>query len=155
EAGRAAGSITAGDTPTTATLDVRVDRPHLWAVDDPYLYTVTTELLVEGRVVDSYTTTAGFRWTTFDPKAGVALNGVPMKLHGVNLHHDLGALGSAVNRDALTRQLTLMKSMGVNALRTSHNPPAPELVHACERLGIMMMVEAFDVWNVAKVRNDY
>jgi beta-galactosidase len=155
EVGRATGSATVGGTPVTASLDVRVARPHLWDVTDPYRYSVATELAVHGEVVDRYLSRAGFRWTAFDAAAGFSLNGHRIKLHGVDLHHDSGALGSAVNRDALLRQMTLMKRMGVNALRTSHNPPAPELVQVCEQLGIVIMVEAFDVWNRGKVANDY
>jgi beta-galactosidase len=155
EVGHAASSASAGSTPVTTAVDVRVPHPHLWDVSDPRLYSVTTQLEVAGRVVDRYVSRMGFRWTRFDPQGGFFLNGRRLKVQGVNLHHDLGALGAAVNRDALRRQMTIMKSMGVNALRTSHNPPAPELVQVCEELGIVMMVEAFDVWNVRKVPNDY
>jgi len=97
----------------------------------------------------------GFRTARFDPQAGFFLNGRRVKLQGVNLHHDLGALGAAVNGDEIVRRLRIMKGMGVNAVRTSHNPPAPELVEACEQLGIVLMVEAFDVWNVGKTPYDY
>ena len=155
QVGRAATSVSAGDNPVTAAVDIRVAHPRLWDVIDPYRYSVSTELVAAGRVVDSYVSRTGVRWTRFDPQAGFFLNGRHLKLQGVNLHHDQGALGAAVNRDALTRQMKIMKSMGVNALRTSHNPPAPELVQVCEELGIVMMVEAFDVWNVAKVPHDY
>jgi beta-galactosidase len=153
--GSSATTVPAGASAVTAALDVRVAHPRRWDVTDPYRYTVTTELAVGRRVVDSYVSRLGFRWTRFDPQAGFLLNGRQLKLRGVDLHHDEGALGAAVNRDALIRQLKIMKSMGVNALRTSHNPPAPELVQVCEELGIVMMVEAFDVWNVAKIPNDY
>ncbi|MEN3310082.1 MAG: beta-galactosidase [Micromonosporaceae bacterium] len=155
EVGRATGPVTTGEAPVTAALDVRVAHPHLWDVTDPYLYSVTTRLAVDGATVDSYTSRMGLRWTRFDPQGGFFLNGRGLRLQGVNLHHDQGAIGSAVNHDALARQMKIMKSMGVNALRTSHNPPAPELVQVCEELGIVMMVEAFDVWNVRKVTNDY
>jgi beta-galactosidase len=153
--GSAAGTVPASGPPVTATVDVRVPRPRLWDVTDPYLYTVTTRLTVGGRVVDTYTSRTGLRWTRFDPGAGFFLNGRAVKFQGVNLHHDLGALGAAVNRDAMLRQLTIMKRMGVNAVRTAHNPPAPELVRLCDELGLVMIVEAFDVWQVAKTRNDY
>lgn len=148
-------TVSAGAAAATAQVDVRVARPRLWDVSDPYLYSVTTEVVAAGRVVDSYVSRMGFRWLRFDPQAGGFLNGRPIKFQGVNLHHDLGALGAAVNRDAMLRQLKIMKRMGVNAVRTSHNPPAPELVQLCEQLGLMMIVEAFDVWQVAKTRNDY
>jgi beta-galactosidase len=157
--GRAVGSagttVAAGARSVTGTVDVRVARPHLWDVDDPYLYTVTTELTAGGRVVDRYLTRTGFRWTRADPQGGFFLDGRRVKLQGVNLHHDLGALGAAVNRDARLRQLRIMKSMGVNALRTSHNPPDAETVQLCDQLGIVTIVEAFDVWDVGKVPYDY
>ncbi len=95
------------------------------------------------------------RWFRFDPANGFSLNGRPMKIYGVDLHHDEGALGAAVNKDALMRQMTTMKSMGVNALRTSHNPPSPEMVEVCQELGIVMMVEAFDTWRTPKRQYDY
>ena len=153
--GRVVGAASATTSTGQASVDVRIGRPHLWDVDDPYLYSVTTELRLGGRVVDAYTSSFGFRTTRFDPRAGFFLNGRRTKLQGVNLHHDLGALGAAVNDDEIIRRLKIMKGMGVNAVRTSHNPPAPELVQACERLGIVLMVEAFDVWNVGKTPYDY
>jgi beta-galactosidase len=153
--GRVVGSASTTTSTGRATVDVRIGRPHLWDVNDPYLYSVTTQLRVAGRVADTYVSRSGFRTTRFDPQGGFFLNGRRMKLQGVNLHHDLGALGAAVNRDEIVRRLKIMKGMGVNAVRTSHNPPAPELVEAAEQLGIVLMVEAFDVWNVAKVPYDY
>jgi beta-galactosidase len=116
---------------------------------------VRTELSAAGAVIDTTTTTFGFRYTSFDPATGFSLNGRAVKLHGVDLHATEGAIGSAVRYDALRRQMELMKSMGVNALRTAHNPPAPELVQVCESLGIVMMVEAFDCWHTGKVAYDY
>jgi len=153
--GRIAGSASTTTTTAQAVVDVRIGRPRLWDVTDPYVYGVTTELRVAGRVVDTYVSRTGFRTTRFDPQQGFFLNGRRLKLQGVNLHHDLGALGAAVNRDAIVRQLRLMKAMGVNALRTSHNPPAPEVVQACEEMGILLHPEAFDVWNVGKTPYDY
>jgi beta-galactosidase len=155
EVGRGTTHVMVTDTPVSATIDLRVEQPQLWDIDAPNLYRVTTEIVVDDHVVDRYVTRTGLRWTTFDPDTGFAINGRPRKLHGVNLHHDLGALGSAVNADALLRQLTTMKDMGVNALRTSHNPPAPELLALCDRLGIVVMVEAFDVWRTPKGSHDY
>ncbi|MFD8496714.1 glycoside hydrolase family 2 TIM barrel-domain containing protein [Amycolatopsis sp. NPDC059657] len=157
--GRVVGSGSAQlaltSAPGTGGMDIRVPAPNLWSTDRPYLYTVDTELLVAGKRVDLTTTPLGIRWFVFDPAEGFSLNGEPMKLQGVNLHHDLGALGSAVNTDAIVRQLKIMKSMGVNAIRTSHNPPAPELIKACAEMGIVMMVEAFDTWRTPKTKNDY
>ncbi len=141
--------------PRTATVDVRVNRPMLWSVERPHLYTVTTEVRIGGQVVDAVSTRTGVRYFAFHPDNGFSLNGVETKLKGVNLHHDLGALGAAVSSDAIVRQLRIMKSMGVNAVRTSHNPPSPEFVRACEELGLLLQIEAFDTWRTPKVRNDY
>ncbi|WP_330276108.1 DUF4982 domain-containing protein [Lentzea sp. NBC_00516] len=142
-------------TPSTATTDIRIAGPALWSVDRPNLYTVDSEVRVRGRVVDTVSTRTGIRYFAFDPDNGFSLNGVETKLKGVNLHHDLGALGSAVSSDAIVRQLRIMKSMGVNAVRTSHNPPSPEFVRACDELGILLQVEAFDTWRSPKVKYDY
>ncbi|MGP3981689.1 glycoside hydrolase family 2 TIM barrel-domain containing protein [Streptomyces sp. KR80] len=141
--------------PRTATADVRIDRPTLWSVDRPRLYTVDTEVRVGGKVVDTVSTRTGIRYFSFHPNNGFSLNGVEMKLKGVNLHHDLGALGAAVSPDAAVRQLRIMKSMGVNAVRTSHNPPSPQFIRACEELGLLLQVEAFDTWRISKARYDY
>jgi beta-galactosidase len=152
---RARSSATVGADPHRDTVDVRVDDPRLWSLDDPYRYTLETRLIVDEEVVDTYLTRFGIRYVEIDPDDGLFLNGEYVKIQGVDLHHDLGALGAAVNRDALVRQMTIMKSMGVNALRTAHNPPAPELVDVCEQLGIVMMVEAFDTWSTPKTTFDY
>ncbi|MCW2890095.1 MAG: beta-galactosidase [Streptosporangiaceae bacterium] len=143
-----AGAQPAGD-------DLRIDHPALWSMGHPYLYTLQTDIVAANRTVDTTTTTFGIRWFTLDPTGGFSLNGERMKIQGVDLHHDQGALGSAINRDALVRQMTIMRSMGVNALRTSHNPPSPEMIDVCQRLGIVMMVEAFDTWRTPKVKYDY
>jgi beta-galactosidase len=134
---------------------LRVRHPHLWSTEDPYLYTLRTAVTVGQRVVDTTSTRFGIRWFRIDPDQGLSLNGRHMKVYGVDLHHDLGALGAAINRDAVMRQMRIMKSMGVNALRTSHNPPSPEMIDVCQELGIVMMVEAFDTWHRPKVPFDY
>jgi beta-galactosidase len=139
----------------TNTADIRVDHPNLWSTTNPYLYTLQTNIVRNGRRLDSTSTTFGIRWLVFDPNQGVLLNGSHIKLHGVDLHNDEGALGSVNNYDALWRQMSILKSMGVNAFRTSHNPPSPEMIDVCQRLGIVMMVEAFDAWNIGKVAQDY
>jgi beta-galactosidase len=139
----------------TGTATIRLWHPRLWSVDSPYRYTLETSLSVRGRQVDDVTTPFGVRWVEIDPAEGMSLNGEYIKIHGVDLHHDLGALGAAVNRDAIWRQMSIMKRMGVNALRTAHNPPAPEVIDVCEQLGIMVMVEAFDTWRNNKTANDY
>jgi beta-galactosidase len=141
----------------TSAADIRLDNPHLWSTTDPYLYTVQTDVsdAGAGTALDSSTSTFGVRWLTFSPNQGVFLNGQPLKLHGVDLHNDEGALGSVDNYDAMYRQMSELKAMGVNAFRTSHNPPSPELIDICQRLGIVMMVEAFDAWDVGKLSADY
>lgn len=133
-----------------------VSSPQLWDLDTPALYTARTELWADGRKADEYDTRFGIRRTDFIPHKGFYLNGRPVKFRGVCNHHDLGPLGAAVNRSALRHQLTLLKDMGVNAIRTSHNMPAPELVELCDEMGIMLMVEAFDDWSYRpKSENGY
>jgi beta-galactosidase len=133
-----------------------VSRPLLWSFDSPeHLYSLDTELQVDGRTVDALPTSFGIRYVTIDAETGLTLNGEHTKMQGVDLHHDQGALGSAVSADALLRQMSIMKSMGVNAFRTSHNPPSPEMIRVCEQLGIVMMVEAFDCWHTGKTTYDY
>ena len=147
-------SVPAGQT-QTATVSLKVTSPALWSTDHPQLYTARTDLAVGGTAADTVATPFGIRYVTFDPAAGFSLNGQYLKLQGVNLHATEGAVGSAVRFDAMARQMQLMKSMGVNALRTAHNPPAPELIAVCEQLGIVMMVEAFDCWRHGKLAYDY
>lgn len=123
-----------------------VDKPDLWSPENPALYKAVTTLSLDGKVQDSYTTRFGIRSLEYIPSKGFFLNGKPTKFRGVCNHHDLGPLGAAVNRSALRHQIELLKDMGVNAIRTSHNMPAPELVELCDEMGIMMMVEPFDDW---------
>jgi beta-galactosidase len=147
-------AVGAGATETVATT-LTVPRPERWDVDHPDLYTLVSEVLDGSRVVDRYTTPFGIRTIAFDRDKGFLLNGRRVPIQGVCDHHDLGALGAAVNRRAIERQLEILKGAGVNALRTSHNPPAPEVLEACDRMGILVMDEAFDVWKMPKVRNGY
>lgn len=123
-----------------------VENPELWSTESPALYQAETILRKDGKKVDKYITKFGIRKIDFIPKKGFFLNGEPMKFQGVCNHHDLGPLGAAVNQSALRHQLELLKDMGVNAIRTSHNMPAPELVELCDEMGIMMMLEPFDDW---------
>lgn len=123
-----------------------VDNPDLWSPENPALYTAETTLSLDGKALDTYTTRFGIRSLEYVPQKGFFLNGKPTKFKGVCNHHDLGPLGAAVNRSALRHQLELLKDMGVNAIRTSHNMPAPELVELCDEMGLMMMVEPFDDW---------
>ncbi|MEU4467068.1 glycoside hydrolase family 2 TIM barrel-domain containing protein [Streptomyces sp. NPDC024017] len=139
----------------TETHELTVRRPELWDFEAPHRYTLQTELRVGGKTTDTYRTPFGFRTFRFDPDEGFFLNGTHHKIKGVDLHHDLGALGAAVSIDAVRRQMEIMRSMGVNALRTSHNPPAPEVIQVCEELGVIMLVEAFDCWRTGKNRYDY
>jgi beta-galactosidase len=151
----AAPDISLPATGGATSTDIRVPHPKLWSTTNPYLYRLETDIVKGGRTVDSSSTTFGIRWLVFDPNGGVSLNGQHIKLHGVDLHNDEGALGSVNNYDALWRQMSMLKKMGVNAFRTSHNPPSPEMIDVCQRLGIVMMVEAFDAWNVQKLSQDY
>lgn len=132
-----------------------VPEPRLWSPDSPHLYKLVTTVHVAGREVDRYETVFGIRTVRFDPELGLVLNGRPVKIKGVCNHHDLGPLGAAVNTSALERQIRLLKEMGANAIRTSHNPPAPELLDLCDRWGIMVLDEAFDCWRKGKTKNDY
>lgn len=128
------------------TQNFTVERPSLWSPDTPSLYTATTRLLVDGKEVDSYDTRFGIRSLEYIPSKGFFLNGKPTKFRGVCNHHDLGPLGAAVNESALRHQVSLLKEMGANAIRTAHNMPAPELVKVCDEMGMMLMVEPFDDW---------
>jgi len=132
-----------------------VKKPILWNLENPYLYKLVTRLNIFGIQTDEYTTTVGIRSFTFDVHKGFILNGKHVKINGVCNHHDLGALGAAVNERALERQLEIMKGMGVNGIRTSHNPPAPELLDLCDRMGFIVMDEAFDIWKKKKTKYDY
>ena len=134
---------------------ITVSNPKLWSCETPYIYTLRTEVSSGGRVVDTYETTTGFRSFRFDPATGFWLNGRNMKLNGVCEHHDFGCLGAALNEDALHRKLTKLKAMGVNSVRSSHNPPAPELLAMCDTMGLIVMDESFDMWRRKKTQNDY
>lgn len=128
--------------------------PELWSVDDPMLYTLKISLYSGSELLDCVNETFGYRTAEFDPDRGFLLNGEPVKLHGVCMHHDLGALGSALNEAALARQLRIMKEMGVNAIRTSHNMPARQLVQLCDEMGLLVDSEAFDMWEKPKTEFD-
>ena len=134
---------------------IKVRRPALWSPESPSLYKAVTSVYVNSKKVDEYTTSFGIRSIELISDKGFFLNGKVRKFQGVCNHHDLGPLGSAVNEAALRRQLTLLKEMGCDAIRTSHNMPAPELVRLCDEMGFMMMVEPFDEWDIQKCRNGY
>ena len=132
-----------------------VEQPQLWSPETPHLYRAVSRIYVAGEQVDEYTTRFGIRSIAVVADKGFVLNGSPRKFRGVCNHHDLGPLGAAVNVSALRRQLTLLKDMGCDAIRTSHNMPADELVQLCDELGFMLMVEPFDEWDIAKCANGY
>lgn len=132
-----------------------LSAPMLWSDDRPYVYKVISQLEQGGTVLDRYETPLGVRTFRFDVEKGFFLNGKPVKIRGTCNHHDLGSLGTAVNTRALERQLQLLKGMGVNGLRTSHNPPAPELLELADRMGFIVMDEAFDMWKIEKTKYDY
>lgn len=154
EVARAADSL-AADGRSSTTREFRIGSVRRWDVDAPQLYTVVSTLSENGRVVDEYSTPFGIRTFAFDPDRGFSLNGRRLALRGVCLHHDLGPLGAAVNRRAIERQLEMMKAMGCNAIRTAHNPAAPELLDLCDQMGLLVMEESFDEWRIAKNRNGY
>jgi beta-galactosidase len=134
---------------------LRAGSPRLWSPGTPVLYTLRSELLHGREMADSVTTTFGIRSIAYDADRGFLLNGTPVKMRGVNLHHDGGAVGAAVPERVWERRLALLKSMGANAIRTSHNPPAPEFLDLCDRMGFLVMAEAFDEWTYAKVPEGY
>ena len=134
---------------------IKVQNPVLWDVDNPYLYTAVSRILKNGNIVDTYNSTFGIRFIKYSKEKGFELNGKQVKFKGVCLHHDLGPLGTAVNYRATQRQLEIMKEMGVNAIRTSHNPPSSEQLELCDKMGILVQVEAFDEWALPKVENGY
>ena len=135
--------------------DLVVDEPIVWSPETPVLYKAVSIVRCAGRIVDRYETPFGFRTLKFDSDDGFSINGRSMKMNGVCMHHDLGPIGAAVNRDAIARQLAILKEMGCNAIRTSHNPPAPELLELCDRMGFLVIDEAFDEWRIPKVENGY
>lgn len=134
---------------------LQVTSPQLWDVEHPYLYSLVTEVMKGGQCVDRYVMPVGIRTFSFDATKGFVLNGKPTKINGVCMHHDLGCLGAAVNVRAMERQLQMLKEMGCNGIRCSHNPPAPEWLDLCDRMGFIVMDEAFDMWRKKKTAYDY
>ena len=150
----AAGKVVA-KSQGSEVQQLKVKNPQLWDIGKGYLYTVKSELVVNGKVVDAATTTTGFRDVKFDARKGFFLNGRNLKINGVCEHHDFGCLGAALNEDAMHRKLTILRDMGVNAIRSSHNPPAPELLNMCDSMGLLVMDESFDMWRRKKSNGDY
>lgn len=148
-------TVAAGETESVRQL-LALDSPRRWDIEDPHLYRLLTEVTgPQGEVIDAVETEFGVRTIEFGPEYGFKLNGRRVQMNGVCLHHDLGPLGAAVNRRATERQLEIMQAMGVNAIRTSHNPPSPELLELCDRMGLLVLDEAFDCWRMPKVENGY
>ena len=137
------------------TTELYIDKPLLWDIGKPNLYKAVTKLYENGQLKDEVSTTFGVRTIELKPNDGLYLNGRKIKIQGVCMHHDLGALGAAVNESAIRRQIRTMQDMGANAIRTSHNMPAPEYVRAADELGMLLAVESFDEWAIAKVENGY
>lgn len=134
---------------------VSIINPRRWSLDDPFCYSIKTTILSNGKPLDEKTTVIGIRSFRFDAVKGFFLNEKPVKIIGVCNHHDLGCLGTAVNKRAIARQLEILKGMGINGIRTSHNPPAPELLDLADRMGFVVMDEAFDMWKRSKTTYDY
>jgi beta-galactosidase len=157
--GIAATSKKAMEIPSGTSAEIAQDftlaNPILWSVSNPDLYKASSLVEVNGKVCDEYETSFGIRYFEFNADKGFLLNGKPLKILGVCDHHDLGCLGSAINTRALERQLEILKSMGCNGIRTSHNPPAPELLQLCDKMGFIVMDEAFDMWKTGKNKLDY
>jgi beta-galactosidase len=143
------------DTLNTFQQEFKIAQPALWSVSSPNMYKVINQVVENGQIVDTYETPFGIRSFRFDAEKGFFLNGEPMKIYGVCNHHDAGALGAAVNTRAIERQLEILKAMGCNAIRTAHNPFAPEFYDLCDRIGFVVMDEAFDIWHKKKNKQDY
>ena len=137
--------------------EIVVKNPNLWSVNTPYIYKVNSILIdkTTGKVLDNYCTNTGIRTFRFDAQKGFILNGERLKINGVCMHHDLGCLGAAVNIRAIERQLEILQEMGCNGIRCSHNPPSPELLDLCDRMGFIVMDETFDMWRKRKTAHDY
>lgn len=143
--------------PNEVEQEIVVKNPNLWSVNTPYIYKVNSILIdkTTGKVLDNYCTNTGIRTFRFDVQKGFILNGERLKINGVCMHHDLGCLGAAVNVRAIERQLEILQEMGCNGIRCSHNPPSPELLDLCDRMGFIVMDETFDMWRKRKTAHDY
>ncbi len=135
--------------------ELSIDNPYLWSIENPNLYLAELSLLIDGKVVDNLSTTFGIRSIEFSVENGFLLNGKPVLIKGGNMHHDNGPLGAAAIDRAEYRRVELMKSFGYNAIRTSHNPPSRQFLDACDKLGVLVMDESFDQWQLPKNENDY
>ncbi len=140
---------------SSATVQATLNNPKLWDLVKPNRYVAQTIVRINGKITDIYHTPFGVRTIEFTPRNGFLLNGSRVQIQGTCNHHDLGALGAAINTSALRRQLTILKEMGCNSLRTSHNPPAPELIELADQMGFLVWDEAFDCWKTGKRKMDY
>ena len=155
--------VCASEAPTAIDVDTKVDTvqelevpcPHLWSPDTPHLYRLETEVVLDGQIVDRSTTPFGIRSLSFDAQSGFQLNGKPLLLKGGCVHHDNGVLGAASYERSEARKVELLKASGYNAIRCAHNPPAPAFLDACDRLGMLVIDEAFDCWREGKNAGDY
>ena len=154
-AGEAGGCVAAGGAGHVIAQTVAVAKPRLWSVDEPNLYAVEVEVVVDGAAADRVRTTFGIRTFSFDARAGFMLNGESLKMKGACIHHDNGPLGAATIDRAEERRVEIMKANGYNAIRTSHNPPSPAFLDACDRLGVLVIDESFDMWRMPKNGEDY
>jgi beta-galactosidase len=139
----------------SVNLPLKIIKPTFWSIENPHLYCATTQIVLKGKVVDSYSVPFGVRTLDFSAKQGFSLNGVPLELKGACMHHDNGLLGSAAFDRAEERRVEIMKTNGYNAIRTSHNPPSRQFLDACDRLGMLVIDEAFDMWEHPKNPQDY
>lgn len=155
--GKLVSQLSSKNHAVTASInqDLQLNNPHLWSVKDPYLYKLVTTVYQNNKLVDEYQSAFGVRYFNFDVDKGFSLNGEPMKILGVCLHHDLGALGAAFNKSAARRQLKIMKEMGTNAIRVAHALPAPQFLDLCDEMGFLVMDENFDQWAKKKNKFDY
>ena len=156
--GQKVASVSSTQSPNnqlTFNQNTQIKNPELWSIETPVLYKAVSTVFVNNVITDEYTTTFGCRSIRFDKDSGFFLNEKPVKIQGVCMHHDLGALGVAVNYRATQRQMEMMKEMGANAIRTSHNPPSPELIQICDSIGLLVIEEAFDEWKDGKNKNGY
>lgn len=150
-----ASGMLAADSSDEIEQTIPLQQPVLWSLQNPNQYEVVTRIYADNKQTDHYVTPFGIRSFTFDAEKGFFLNGEHTKIKGVCMHHDLGCLGAAVNTRAIERQLEILKEMGVNGIRTAHNPPAPELLQLCDRMGFIVMNETFDMWRKRKTTYDY
>lgn len=148
-------TVISPETTTEIVQELVLPKPRLWSVDKPNLYKAVSKIIEDKKPVDEYSTSFGIRYFEFDREKGFILNGEQVKIKGVCNHHDLGCLGAAINVRALERQLEILKSMGCNGVRTSHNPPAPELLDLCDKMGFIVVDEMFDMWKRGKNPYDF